>query len=110
MNMAGIARKIQRSGADATLRRISPARGIYYDVTVRAFVRDYQPEELSGGILQGDRHAVISDVEITARRWPGPPRKGDQLIMDGRTTTVQGCETRTVGNAVAMHVLQLRGS
>lgn len=72
-------------------------------VTVRAQIRDFKPEELvaGSGLQTGDSHAVISTTQIDAAQWPSAtpaaqatpgdprvPRKGDRLIINGKTRTV----------------------
>lgn len=39
----------------------------------------YQPTELIGGVVQGDRHIRIAQADILAANWPGPPKKNDYL-------------------------------
>jgi hypothetical protein len=68
---------------------------------VRAHIVDFKPDELiSGtGLQAGDSKARISTTQIDAAQWPGVtpppspgdprvPRKGDRLIVQGRTRTV----------------------
>src|ERR1700743_199076 len=75
---------LDRNGEDVILRRLT-GRGFYIDVTVRARINDYRPEEMAGGIVQGDQKCIISNTEITAAQWPGPPRVGDVIIRNGGT-------------------------
>lgn len=78
-------------------------------VTCLAMVLGYQPNELVGGIAQGDRKVTIGMGEINAAFWPAPVRAGDKVVIDGRTTTVQGAEPRYAGTVCVMQVLQVRG-
>lgn len=103
-----VADMIQQYGEPVTLRRITG--GIKFDVTVVAVVRGYQPNELVGGIVQGDRLVIISNREIGRRQWPGPPKIGDQFIIRGKTATVQGVSTIVVEDTTVKHTLQIRGS
>jgi hypothetical protein len=73
-------------------------------VTLRAAVRDYKPDELTGGngLNVGDSHVIISTTEINAAQWPDAatiasatttdpriPAKGDRLVLQsGRVRTV----------------------
>lgn len=106
---ASVADAIEEVGSEARLRRLSGRAGIWFDVTVKAVGRGYQPNELTGGIIQGDREFKVSNREIVARRWPGPPRKGDQVITEGRTFTVQAADPVSVGDEIALHIIQARG-
>lgn len=95
---------IKKEGEPVVLRR-PPAPPL----NLIGFVRGYKPDELTGAIDQGDREVRISDVEIAAAGWPGPPRKGDLLLIDGKPTAVQSCSSPKLRGRVAMHILQVRG-
>ncbi|MDR3474435.1 MAG: hypothetical protein P4M09_22530 [Devosia sp.] len=75
----------------------------------RAFVRGFKPAELAGGIIQGDRLVIISNSEIAAQAWPGPPKKPDSVVIAGRVTTIQGVETIRLGAVAVRHNIQVRG-
>lgn len=102
-------RSLARSGQAAVLRRLTGtgADQVPTDVTLRAFIRGYAPADLAQGLPQGASEAIISNTEIAAAGWPGPPRKDDRLIANGITRIVEACETRRKGEAIAMHVLHL---
>lgn len=107
-------RLVLRDGAPATLRRLvgtGPSQTAV-DVAVVAILRGFRPEVLvaGAGLQQGDRQAIITDHEIAAASWPGPPRKGDRLVLPGGAiATVQAVETRYLGSAVERHVMVVRG-
>ncbi len=105
---AAIAAMRRQRGTAVTLRRLVPG-GSPIDVTVYATIKEYAANEITAGVVQGDRHAVISDDAIAAASWPGPPHRGDQ-ILDGRTFTVQACSTNKMGDAVLSHRMQIRGA
>jgi len=44
-------------------------------------VRGYEPVQLIGGIVQGDRQVAVSNAEIADAQWPGPPRNGDDVLL-----------------------------
>jgi len=106
-------RQLLRTGQPATLRRMSGTGNsrTAQDVAVTAVVRGYQPQELApgSGLQQGDRMVIITDHEIAAAGWPGPPRRGDHLVLGGVQTSVQAVETRHLGAAVDRHILAVRG-
>ncbi len=109
VNLTDVADGIVQNGQSIVLRRPGP-HSTYFDVVLPAMVRAYQPQELVGGITQGDRRVVISDREITAAQWPGPPRQGDQLLINGKTATLQAnAATILVGDFVVKHIMQVRG-
>ncbi|MGE4043583.1 MAG: hypothetical protein AB7F35_01925 [Acetobacteraceae bacterium] len=109
MNAAGAtATMLARHGETVVLRRPT-GQGQFVDVPCAARVNQFQPHEITGGVMQGDREVILSNREIEAGAWPGPPRRGDQIVIAGRTTTVQGVETVSVGGQVVRHNLQVRG-
>lgn len=102
---AKIAAALAKYGRPLLLRRRVGTTSAYTDVTVAGVSQGYAPHELVGGIIQGDRKITISNAEILAASWPGPPKKGD--VLDGGA--VQGCETKYLGATVLAHVCQVRG-
>lgn len=100
---------IHRYGQPVTLRRTTGP--VHYDVDVTAIVNEYMPNELVGGIQQGDRRVVISNREIAERQWPGPPVQGDKVIINGKTTTLQANpDTKRIGDVIVKHDLRVRGA
>jgi hypothetical protein len=65
--------------------------------------------ELIGGIIRGDRQVTITSADIANGQWSGPPRNGDRCVIDGRTTTIQACDTRRLHNEIVLHLIQVRG-
>lgn len=57
---------------------------------VKATPAGYTPEELAAGITQGRRKLVVSKLELEAKGFPVPPKKGDRVVLDGnRVTTIE---------------------
>jgi hypothetical protein len=102
-------RQLLRTGQQVTLRRMAGSTAT--DVACTAVVRGYAPQELApgSGLQQGDRMVIITTDEIAAASWPGPPRKGDRVVIASATTTVQAVETRYLGAAIDRYVLAVRG-
>jgi len=98
-------RQLAEHGQDIRLTRMTLGPGgvlIPFSVDCRAFVRDYDPDELVGGIIQGDTKVVLSPTEIEAQGWPGPnssatptnqdrrvPRKDDKALLAGKSRNVE---------------------
>lgn len=99
-------RQLQRNGRPFTLRRL-PLPGT--DVTVRGYRAEFDSQPLPGGLPQGQSTIIISNAEIAAAAWPGPPRKGDRLIDATRTVLVESVETIWLGAAIDRHVLTVSG-
>jgi hypothetical protein len=106
---ATVADAVEQVGKPCSLRRLTGSNH-YFEVIVRAVVRGYHPDDMVEGIAAGDMQAILGNNEIAAAQWPGPPRKGDQLSVDGRTWTIQGNNNADVHGLMAMHRLQIRGS
>jgi hypothetical protein len=102
---------LANSGQSVVLRRIVSA-GVFIDVPCVARIDAFTPEELNGGIIQGDRRVILSNVEIADAGWPGPPRIGDVVLTDGgtQTTYVRGVASKWLQGAVVRHELSVRGS
>ena len=116
MDVNATANFLERGGGDRIRLRRQTGKGLYIEVSCVARITKFTPEMraqilAAGGVGQGDRLCVISNREISARRWPGPPRRGDIVIIEGEgnTTIVQGCDTSTLENVVMRHDLTIRG-
>lgn len=102
---------IAARGRSFTLRRqtvTSPAT--YSSVTVTGFLRSYRPDQIAGALMQGDWAMEITNDEIAAASWAGPPRAGDE-VLDGSAAAyaVIGAATIYEGDTLIGHTLQLRG-
>ena len=104
---------LNRLGQVAQLRRLNGAGGTltWHEVSVRAFMRQFRPDEIvpGSGILQGDRMIIIGTAEIDAAQWPAPPRRDDKLLIDGRLLNVQAVEIRHIGGVVERYDMVVRG-
>lgn len=106
---AAIAAMRRQRGTEATLRR--PVRGgSPIDVTVYATLRFQPTTDTTPAVSQANQVVKISDDLITVAGWPGPPRKGDQIIMRSQTFTVLSVDTVTMGDTVLSHRLDVRGA
>lgn len=81
---------------------------------VRGVLRDWRGETLRGAEMQGERSLILSDAEMRARGWPGPPRRDDEVLLSRggalQALAVDEVETRRIRDGVAMHRLVLRGN
>ena len=94
---------LAESGEDIVLRRVvgTLPNTVNVDVTVRAVVRSYQPDELINGITQTESLVIISPTQIATAQWPGGelpsstvanpslPRKGDKAVIAGRVRNIE---------------------
>jgi hypothetical protein len=101
---------INRVGETVILRRLSGTTvQIPLDVTLKAVVRGYGPDELVGGIQQGDKKVILSQVDMENDQWCWPVKVQDRVVIEGRSTVVQAVDKRKIGEDAAMYVLQVRG-
>lgn len=104
---ATILAMLSTRGQSVTLRRVgTPA----VDVACMAAIVNKDDFIGVGGVSQYRREITISNAEIAAATWPGPPRKGDQVISDGKTLTVQAVLVQKVGTQTIMHRLETFGA
>lgn len=68
--------------------------------------RQVAPSDPQAGIVQSDARVTIGP-DLGA--LPAPPRRGDLLIADGRTYTVQDCTPRMLGVTLTAYDLMVRG-
>lgn len=94
--------EIGMKGEMVTFRRLPNT-----DVTVRAKVSGYKPDELGGGIMQGD-----SKILVNASDLPFDPalRLGDKVlpVADGRLLNIQIVDARTM-RAADVLIITARG-
>lgn len=101
-------RQLARRGRPMVLTRLVTG-GAPIAVTLTGYSRDYRPEELVGGLMQGDIKVEIGADEIAAAAWPGPPRKPDRIAVDGKTYTMQGASALYDGDTLAGWSIWARG-
>lgn len=92
-----------------TLRRVTGTGDVHFDVTLYGYSSRYAPQEIVGEVAQGDVKIIVSNREILEHSWPGPPRRSDVMIMDGKPYRVLGVEVQSIGAETVMHVMQCRG-
>jgi len=120
MDTQALANTLELGGRYVRLRR-QTGRGLYIEVRCAARVTKWTPElrlqiEAAGGVAQGDRVCIISNREILREKWPGPPRRGDLVIVEGddpesgNTTMVLGCDSSDVDGITTRHDMTLRGT
>jgi hypothetical protein len=101
---------LQEVGEDVIVRRYSgtgPTRTVT-ERTTRARVKGYQPNELVGAIVQGDRK-VIMLVDALADLLP--LSTADKLVIRGREVAIKGVDdsTRRIGGTLIGLDLQVAG-
>jgi hypothetical protein len=105
--IASIDRLLAATGEDIVVRRITD--GVNTDVGVRASVRAYSPEELVGGIIQGDSQVICSPTEMTAASWPLPPRANDKTVIQGKVRNVTAATPIYMNGTLVRIEMTVRG-
>lgn len=88
-------RQIHSQGEWVTIRRNSPSGPT--EARVRARVLGYQPEELIGGITQGDRKVYILAEDLENSGFPLPLKIGgsDVLVVRERAMSIRVVDDST---------------
>src|SRR5882724_12386781 len=85
-------RQLDEHGQMIDLVRITGTTNqVRFSVPIRAWVMDYDPQELGDKILQGDSLVIISPTDLDLHQWPGAqvspvgdprvPRRSDKTII-----------------------------
>lgn len=108
--IAMLDQEIAEHGQDVVLRR-AVAGGTAIEKTARAFVRGYKPDELTGGIQQGDSLVVLSPSSIPAE-FAGAAsrlRVNDAIIVTGRRRSVQYVDPVEIGGVIVRYNVLVKG-
>lgn len=102
-------------GEDIVIRRYSGPAGPdrpYTDTVARARVTGYQPRDLVGGIVQGDRRVIVL-VDTLGALLPIVPGRDsdDRAVVRGKELTILAVDdsTRRIGGTLIALELQVRG-
>ena len=99
---AALASQLAEHGEDVVLKRRIGTGATFDQVTVRAFIRGFRPDELVGGITQQDSRIIMGQEEILAAGWPMTaggfawPRNGDFILIGGQQRAI------TAGTAIRL--------
>ncbi|SHF02448.1 hypothetical protein SAMN02745157_1463 [Kaistia soli DSM 19436] len=82
-------RQIDKHGEPVALRRVNRRPDPDADLPIRARVLSQaKPDDLVNAVSQSNRVIVMLAADIEASDWPGPPLKGDKVILRGRALTI----------------------
>lgn len=101
-------RQIAEGGAPIRIRR---AAGTVIVRTHKAFARGYKPNELVGGLQQGDTLLVISPTGMPAEFASAEDmiRETDKIWLAGRLRNVQFVEPVMIGETLVRLNVTVRG-
>lgn len=97
-------------GETVTIRRYSglPPSRTAVNKTVRARVVGFAPDELIGGIVQGDRKLIVLAEDIGSPiTLPIVPGANDKVVVRGREMTVKAVDDNTrriAGELIALEI------
>jgi hypothetical protein len=101
---------IEAYGEDITLRRVSPLT----NATVRARVTGFTPEELVGGVNQGQRKVIILAEDVESTEFPVPIRAGagDRVIVAGKIMMIDAVDENTarLGDVQLAYIITATGN
>lgn len=83
--IADLDAELAETGQTVTLRRVVP-NAPAVEKPFRAFVRGYRPDEIVGGIQQGDSLVIMSPTGLPAEF--SDLKRGDRVIINGRTRNI----------------------
>ncbi|MBP2495386.1 hypothetical protein ABID82_002281 [Methylobacterium sp. PvP062] len=86
--IASLDRQIAEHGQSVSLRRVV-ANAPALEKGCKAWVRGYRPNELVGGLQQGDTLLIFSPTDLPAEFVEEPLERGDGIKVDGLLRTVQ---------------------
>ncbi len=98
-----------------TIRRytgVVTATSPRFDVTARARVVGFEPKELIGSILQGDRKAIVYADDLIEGGLTLPVRTTDKLLLaSGKELAIISADgdSRKVDGVLIAYELQVRG-
>jgi hypothetical protein len=83
----------------------------WFDTDAMARVTRYEPEELVGTIVQGDRRLIVLAEDLIAGQFALPVRKGDKVVVRGAELSIEAADdnTRRVAGELIAVELQVRG-
>lgn len=102
---ACITNMLARHGRAMTLRRRTGTTETYTDAAVRGYLSSFRPDQLTGGVRQGDAQVTIGpDTAPLAG-----VATGDLLTIDGGTWSVLRAQALYAGTTLAGWRLWVRG-
>jgi hypothetical protein len=109
--LASHRKMIAQTGEDVIVRRYRGPAGpnqVHDDVTVRARVMGYQPRDLVGSVVQGDRRVIMMVDALAAIL---PLRTSDKCVIRGVEVAIKGIDdnTRRIAGTLIALELQVAG-
>lgn len=101
---------MERVGENVSIRRFAgaPASRTHVDTTVRARVVGYQPNEMIGDVVQGDRKVICLIDTLTSLL---PITTNDKLVIRGNEVKIKAVDdnTRRIDGTLIALEIQVAG-
>lgn len=104
-------RQMDAHGETVTLRRNNAAPSLPTEQNLKARVIGYQPDELIGGINQGDRKVIILAEDITTFPLPFKTGGTDKIVVRGKPLNIGVVDdsTRRIGDTLIAYEIRATG-
>lgn len=106
--IASLDRQIARHGQSVTLRRVVP-NAPALEKGCKAWARGYKPNELVGGLQQGDTLLIFSPTDLPAEFVAAPLKRGDGIRVEGLLRTVQFTDPVRLNDVLVRLNVTVRG-
>ncbi len=107
VNRAGFETEVEQRGEEITVRRVV-ANAPAIEVTARAIVTGYSPDELVGGVNQADRKVFLSAQDLEDKDFPEPLKRNDKVVIRGKLMNVEDVDDSTFREAGELIAYRLR--
>lgn len=83
----------------------------YFEAQALARVTGFEPDELVGAIVQGDRKLIVLADDLVKAQFPLDLRNGDKAIVRGKELNIEGVDdnTRRVAGVLIAFELHVKG-
>lgn len=101
-------KQLAKHGQTAIFHRVLPD-GSTVARSLRVFLRGYTPNELAGGIQQGDSAVTISGTGWKALGFDDLPERNEALTVAGRMRNIEYADPVVINDVMVRINLQVRG-
>jgi hypothetical protein len=103
-------RAIRQHGEPVLFRRYtgSGANRPMFNAELHAVVTGYQPQELIGGLVQGDRKVILLAEDVNKAQIGLPITTGDKLVVRGRELAIGMVDDSTHRDGTELVAFELK--
>ncbi len=108
--IASLDRQLAQHGQSVTLRRLVPNEPDAVEHATRAFVRNYRPQEVTGGITIGSSNVVLSPTGLAGSAFAAElPKVTDKVVILGRPRNIMATEPVVIADVLVRINLVVAG-